>query len=109
MAGVTVTRGLAGRRARRNGSATTRAARVTKPAPPGGFYALAALVAVLDIVGLAMVLSASSVHDLRVLHSAWYCFAHPSLYVLAVTLSPIVAAKVDYRRALPGAWPRLDV
>src|SRR5437763_5036325 len=109
MAGVTVTRGLAGRRARRNGSATTRAARVTKPAPPGGFYALAALVAVLDIVGLAMVLSASSVHDLRVFHSAWYSFAHQLLYVIAGTLALIVAAKVDYRRWRRWAKPMLGV
>src|SRR3954468_16520739 len=101
MAGVTVPRGAAAKgtkQTKHSKRKSATAARAPRPPLPGGFYALAALVAMLDIVGLAMVLSASSVHDLRVFHSAWYSFAHQLLYVVAGTAALIVAARVDYRR-----------
>src|SRR2546423_9462221 len=87
------------RRTRRNATALQ-----TKPLPPGGFYALAALVAVLNIVGLAMVLSASSVHDLRVYHSAWYSFIRQLIYILVGAGVMAFTVKVDYRR-----WRRFAV
>src|SRR3954469_8568619 len=76
---------------------------------PGGFYALAALVGVLDIVGLAMVLSASSVHDLRVYHSAWYSFTRQLIYVVVGTVVMVIAIRVDYRRWRRFAAPLLGL
>ncbi|MDQ1395509.1 MAG: cell division protein FtsW, partial [Acidimicrobiaceae bacterium] len=74
---------------------------------PGGFVALVALVGALDIVGLAMVLSASSVHDLRVYHSAWYSFAHQLVYVVAGAGAMVAAIRLDYRRWRRWASPLL--
>ena len=62
-----------------------------------GFLSLLAVVVVLNIIGLVMVLSASSVHDLRVYHSAWYSFIRQCIYVLAGAVAMIVALRVDYR------------
>jgi cell division protein FtsW len=67
-----------------------------------GFWALLALVVVLDIVGLVMVLSASSVHDLRAHHSPWYSFVHQLAYLVAGAGLMAVVVRVDYR-----AWRRL--
>src|SRR2546421_5958550 len=77
-----------------------------RPNPPvrGGFMGLAPLVVVPVIIGLAMVLSASSVHDLRVFHSAWYSFIRQVVYVVAGGGAMAVAVKVDYRR-----WRRFAV
>src|SRR5436190_13298936 len=75
----------------------------------GGFVALALLVGVLDIVGLAMVLSASSVHDLRVYHSAWYSFIRQLIYVVVGTVVMLIAIRVDYRRWRKLAVPLLAV
>jgi cell division protein FtsW len=69
-----------------------------RPQWPSGFVALLALVLVLDIVGLVMVLSASSVHDLRVYHSAWYSFGRQSIYVTAGTVAMFVTMRIDYHR-----------
>ena len=75
----------------------------------GGFLALAAVVVVLDIVGLAMVLSASSVHDLRVYHSAWYSFIRQLIYVVVGAGVMLIAIRVDYRRWRKLAAPLLGV
>src|SRR3954467_8312412 len=76
---------------------------------PSGFVMLLALTLVLNVIGLVMVLSASSVHDLRVYHSAWYSFAHQLMYVVAGTAALIVAAKVDYRRWRRFAPPMMGI
>src|SRR5205807_7059367 len=78
--------------------------RTVREPVPGGFMALAALVAMLFIIGLAMVLSASSVHDLRVYHSAWYSFSRQLIYVMAGAGAMAITVKVDYRR-----WRRFAV
>jgi cell division protein FtsW len=73
--------------------------------PPGqptgfatpGFAGLLALVAVLDIIGLVMVLSASSVHDIRVFHSAWYSFIRQSVYVVGGCIAMAIGARINYR------------
>jgi cell division protein FtsW len=80
-----------------------------KVAITGGFVGLAAVVAVLDIVGLAMVLSASSVHDLRVYHSAWYSFIRQLIYVVVGTVVMLIAIRVDYRRWRRWAAPLLGI
>src|SRR4051794_4441383 len=65
---------------------------------PSGFVMLLALTLVLNVIGLVMVLSASSVHDLRVYHSAWYSFIHQLAYLIAGTVALMVAIRVDYHR-----------
>src|SRR3954468_23801069 len=74
-------------------------ARTRRPAVshPSGFVMPLALTLVLNIIGLVMVLSASSVHDLRVYHSAWYSFIRQMAYVIAGTVAMAVALRVDYR------------
>ena len=67
-----------------------------------GFLSLLAVVVVLCIIGLVMVLSASSVHDLRAHGSAWYSFIRQVIYVTAGAVAMFVAIKVDYHR-----WRRL--
>src|SRR5690348_9162427 len=76
---------------------TRRAARAVRPTWTTGFISLLAVVVVLNIIGLVMVLSASSVHDLRVYHSAWYSFIRQAGYVIAGTIAMGVAVRVDYR------------
>src|SRR4051812_21552574 len=77
--------------------------RATRPERPQaswsapGFVALAAVVAVLDIVGLVMVLSASSVHDLRVYHSAWYSFIRQTVYVTVGAVVLFICTRINYR------------
>ncbi|MGH9179972.1 MAG: putative lipid II flippase FtsW, partial [Acidimicrobiales bacterium] len=63
-----------------------------------GQVLLAAVVAVLCLIGLVMVLSASSVQALREDGSSWLYFRRQVLWVLAGTAALVVAARVDYRR-----------
>jgi cell division protein FtsW len=85
------------RSARADGEPTRTRTQVRKPDWPSGFVALLALVVVLDIIGLVMVLSASSVHDLRVYHSAWYSFIRQAVYVTGGFVAMVLALRVDYR------------
>src|SRR3954452_23805687 len=80
------------------GSGATARTRRTAVSYPSGFVMLLALTLVLNIIGLVMVLSASSVHDLRVYHSAWYSFIHQLAYLIAGTVALMVAIRVDYHR-----------
>jgi cell division protein FtsW len=59
---------------------------------------LAVVVAVLCLIGLVMVLSASSVQALREDGSSWLYFRRQVLWVLAGTGALLVAARIDYRR-----------
>ena len=65
---------------------------------------LAVVVAVLDVVGLAMVLSASSVQALRESGSTLTYFARQATWLSLATVALVCTAKVDYRR-----WQRLAV
>lgn len=74
------------------------------PAPPAreehertGQVLLASVVAVLCLIGLVMVLSASSVLALREGGSSWLYFRRQVLWVAAGTVALVVAARVDYR------------
>jgi len=81
------------------GAAPARLALAPGPGRPlGGFVALLALVAVLSIVGLVMVLSASSVHDLRTYHSPWYSFARQLVYLAVGAAVMAVVLRIDYHR-----------
>jgi cell division protein FtsW len=91
-------RGLRARRAARSASRRKGGDERRQPRAGwhGGFAGLLAVVLVLDAIGLVMVLSASSVHDLRVYHSAWYSFIRQAIYVTAGLVALVVAARVDY-------------
>ena len=69
---------------------------------PSGFLLLGALVAVLNIIGLVMVLSASSVQSLQESGSTWTYFLRQATWLALSTVALVVTAKVDYRR-----WRRL--
>src|SRR5437868_2347978 len=75
----------------------TRSTRAARDTVPSGFIMLLAITVLLSIIGLVMVLSASSVHDLRVYHSAWYSFIRQLAYLLAGGVSLCVTMRVDYR------------
>jgi cell division protein FtsW len=63
---------------------------------------LLGLVAMLNVVGLVMVLSASSVHALRAYGSAWLFFERQLLWVAIGTALLVVTMRIDYR-----VWRRL--
>jgi cell division protein FtsW len=65
---------------------------------------LLGLVAVLDVIGLVMVLSASSVHALRAYGSAWLFFERQLLWVGLGTGFLLATMRIDYR-----VWRRLVV
>ena len=87
---------LAQIRARR---AARRTGRGTGPQVlPGSYVVLLALVAVLNLIGLVMVLSASSVDSLRTYGSPWYFFERQLLWVVLGSVALLISARIDYRR-----------
>jgi cell division protein FtsW len=77
--------------------------RATRPtARPVGL--LLGLTAVLNVIGLVMVLSASSVNALRAYGSAWLFFERQLLWVAMGTVLLVVTMRVDYH-----IWRRLVV
>ena len=74
----------------------------TEPRPPAtrdsGWIVLAAVVAVLSVVGLMMVLSASSVEAFRSYGGSWVFFLRQLSWVAVGALALLVAAAVDYHR-----------
>jgi cell division protein FtsW len=90
--------------------AQRRAASRREPQPiTSMFLVLLALVAVLCVIGLVMVLSASSVQALRNSGSAWQFFAKQLLWVTAGGLAMAVTMRVDYRRWRSTAKPLLGL
>ena len=79
-----------------------RARRASRRTPtqvqPGSYVVLLALVAVLNLIGLVMVLSASSVDSLRTYGSPWYFFERQLLWVILGSAALLVSARIDYRR-----------
>jgi cell division protein FtsW len=74
------------------------------PRPPA-FVVVCATVAVLNIVGLVMILSASSVAALSNYGSSWYFFNRQFAWALVGAAAFAVSARVDYhawRRAAPA-------
>ena len=89
---------------------TTRASRASRPTRPArdrrgpgrepertGQVMLAVVVALLCLIGLVMVLSASSVQALREDGSSWFYFRRQVMWVAAGTAALVVAARLDYR------------
>jgi Cell cycle protein len=68
----------------------------------GSLYLLVALLVVLNLVGVVMVLSASSVLSLNQFHNPWHYFERQVLWLVVGTLAFIVALRSDYRK-----WRRL--
>lgn len=64
---------------------------------PSGYVLLLALVGVLSIIGLVMVLSASSVYALRSEGSTWDYFIKQSIWLTLGSAAMFVTLKVDYR------------
>lgn len=58
---------------------------------------LVALIAVLNLVGLVMVLSASAVLSLRQFGSPWHYFLRQAMWVTLGTVAFLVAKRIDYR------------
>lgn len=69
---------------------------------PGGYVALVGTTAVLNVVGLVMVLSASSVSSLSNYGSAWVFFERQLLWMAMGGAVFVIAARLDYHR-----WRRL--
>lgn len=66
------------------------------------YYALVGVVATLCMIGLLMVLSASSVEALRQNDGAWAYFQKQLLWIAVGTAALVATARIDYRR-----WPAL--
>jgi cell division protein FtsW len=66
------------------------------------FWMLTLVVAVMTLVGLLMVLSASSVMAIARHQSAWYMFERQAAWALIGVVAYLVMARVDYHR-----WQRL--
>ena len=65
---------------------------------PASYVVLCATVAVLNIVGLVMILSASSVAALSDYGSSWYFFERQLMWATLGCIAFVCAARVDYRR-----------
>ena len=99
----------AGAGAPRRPTATGRGSAAMLGFQPAGFVLLLALVAVLVVIGLVMVLSASSVEALRQYGSSWFFFKRQLLWVTLGSTAMAVTMRVDYRRWRPVAGPLLVV
>ena len=91
----------------------TRATRPERSRPRGhepewtGQVMLAAVVALLCLIGLVMVLSASSVQALREDGSSWFYFRRQVLWMAAGTAALVLAARLDYRSLRRAGLPVL--
>jgi cell division protein FtsW len=76
---------------------------------PTTFVGIVFLVAVFNLLGLVMVLSASSVlaHDTH--GSSWYYVSRQALWMLVGTVALVIVARVDYRRWRRLATPLLAI
>ena len=74
----------------------------TAPSTPGGrsngFVLLLTLTVALDLIGLVMVLSASSVEALARYGSSWVFFEKQLLWVVLGAVAMVLTMRVDYRR-----------
>ena len=82
---------------------------VRVPRPAKLFLALLAVVGALNLLGLVMVLSASSVSALDRYGSAWYVVMRQGLWLLAGTVACVVVIRVDYHRWRRWSVPALAV
>lgn len=64
---------------------------------PAGYVLLLATIAVLNVVGLVMVLSASSVSSLSNYGSSWFFFRRQILWIALGVAAFVFGARIDYR------------
>lgn len=83
--------------------ATARKARKRTLRRTPSFVVVVATVAVLNVVGLVMILSASSVAALSSYGSSWHFFNRQLIWALVGALAFVVTARLDYR-----VWARLS-
>ena len=76
---------------------------------PGGFMLLVALTVALDLIGLVMVLSASSVEALARYGSSWVFFEKQLLWVALGCVAMAVTMRVDYRKWRRWSLPMMGV
>jgi cell division protein FtsW len=76
---------------------------------PAHYLLLVTTVAVLNVIGVVMVLSASSVLSLTTHGSAWYFFERQLVWTVLGAVAFVVAARIDYRRWRDWARPLLVV
>ena len=76
---------------------------------PATYVLLLIVVGLLTVLGLVMVLSASSVQALRNHGSSWYFFNRQLLWVVLGTGALVATSRVDYRRWRTVAIPVLGV
>ena len=72
--------------------------RAARAKPGGAYFGIIAVVAVLNLLGLVMVLSASSVQALRNHGSSWFFFNRQLVWVALATAVLVGVARIDYRR-----------
>jgi cell division protein FtsW len=77
--------------------------------PPAAYVLLLTVVAVLGVIGLVMVLSASSVQSLREYGSSWFVFKRQLLWLVLGVAVLAVTLRVDYRVWRRWAAPLLGV
>ena len=83
------------------------AKRARKRVAPPGFVLLFAVLVVLNLIGLVMVLSASSVTALHSQGSSYYYFERQLLWLAIGSVAFVVALRTDYHRLRMLAWPLL--
>ncbi|HUP86124.1 MAG TPA: putative lipid II flippase FtsW [Acidimicrobiales bacterium] len=76
---------------------------------PATYVLLLLVVGALTVLGLVMVLSASSVQALRNHGSSWYYFNRQVLWVGLGSVGLVATSRVDYRRWRPVAVPLLGI
>ncbi len=76
---------------------------------PAHYLLLLVVVAVLNVVGVVMVLSASSVVSLTTYGSAWYFFERQMIWTVLGVIGFAVALRIDYRRWRSWVTPLLFV
>jgi cell division protein FtsW len=74
---------------------------------PAHYVLLIATVAVLNVIGVVMVLSASSVLSLTTYGSAWYFFERELVWTVLGVIGFAVALRIDYRRWRDWVRPML--
>jgi cell division protein FtsW len=96
-------------RRRWSGRAPVRPASDARSAAPAHYLLLLITVAVLNVVGVVMVLSASSVVSLTTYGSAWYFFERQLIWTVLGAVAFVFASRIDYRRWRDWARPLLFV
>jgi len=85
------------------------AGRLRQGRATGPFLAIVSLVAALTLIGLVMIISASSVTDLKEHGTTWYSFKRQFLWSVIGAFGLVLASRVHYRRWRNWVGPMLVV